>query len=85
MRAQAQHLAHLTCLLYLAPTPLHVPLTSHPACAWLPPRQGWRYLKADRADQSYKEGAVLLQQAQLQRIQNPIEWEGKPLPLACPS
>ena len=31
-------------------------------------RLGWKYLKAENPDQKYKEGAVLLQQAALRRI-----------------
>ena len=32
---------------------------------------GWRYLRAEKSDQKYKEGAVLLQQAALRRVLSP--------------
>eukprot|EP00887_Chlorella_sp_A99_P000827 scaffold5.g827.t1 len=52
------------------------------ACRGCSTRLGWRYLTAARPEQRYKEGALLLEQAALQRIAKPEEWEGRPLPLS---
>lgn len=54
---------------------------AHSAVPW-PPPQGWRYLKAAREEQRYKEGALLLAQAALRRVEDPVGWEGRPVPLA---